>query len=119
ETGEAIPVTSNLRRVPALWNRFSDAGRKAGFTGWWASFPAERVKGYVVSDRIAYQLFGVKMDEKPEGKTWPPELFAEIRPLIVAPEAVPESLLRRFFDDPEALRTSDPDEREILQQFRT
>src|SRR5438093_12370234 len=27
ETGEAIPVTSNLRRVPALWNRFSDARR--------------------------------------------------------------------------------------------
>ena len=39
ETGEAVPVTSNLRRVPALWNRFSDAGRTVGFIGWWVKPP--------------------------------------------------------------------------------
>jgi hypothetical protein len=63
DTGAAVPVTSNLRRVPALWNILSDAGRTVGFVGWWASFPAEKVNGYIVSDRIAYQLFGVKADD--------------------------------------------------------
>jgi predicted AlkP superfamily phosphohydrolase/phosphomutase len=56
DTGAAVPVTSNLRRVPALWNILSGAGRTVGFVGWWASFPAEKVDGYIVSDRIAYQL---------------------------------------------------------------
>jgi len=54
ETGEAVPVTSNLRRVPALWNRFSDAGRTVGFIWWWASFPAEKVDCYVVSYRLSF-----------------------------------------------------------------
>ena len=119
ETGEAIPVTSNLRRMPALWNRLSDAGITVGFTGWWASFPAERVKGYLVSDRIAYQLFGMKMDSSPEGKVFPQDAYKDIAPLILAPENVPDSLLARFFDDPSVLRTSDPEELELIKQFRT
>lgn len=119
ETGEAVPVTSNLRRIPALWNRFSDDGRRVGFTGWWASFPAEKVDGFIVSDRIAYQLFGVKSDEKPEGKTWPPEAYDRIKSLIVKPETVPDALVLRFFDDPSILRTTDPEEQELLRQFRT
>jgi predicted AlkP superfamily phosphohydrolase/phosphomutase len=45
DTGAAVPVTSNLRRVPALWNILSSAGRTVGFVGWWASFPAEKVNG--------------------------------------------------------------------------
>src|SRR5262249_8415136 len=105
--------------VPALWNLLGDAGMKVGFVGWWASFPAERVNGYIVSDRIAYQLFGVKADEKAEGKTWPPNAFEEIRPLIVDPATVPDSLVARFIEDPSVLSTTDRDEQELLRQFKT
>ncbi len=119
DTGEAVPVTSNLRRVPAIWNIMSDAGISVGFVGWWASFPAERVKGYLVSDRIAYQLFGVKPDDKPEGKTWPPEAYERVKGLVVDPTTVSDDVMRRFFDDPSVLATGDPDEQELLKQFRT
>lgn len=119
DTGAAVPVTSNLRRVPALWNMLGDAGRTVGFVGWWASFPAERVNGYIVSDRIAYQLFGVKADEGAQGKTWPPEAFDTIKPLIVAPQAVTDAFAARFLDDPSVLQTTNPEYQELLRQFRT
>lgn len=118
DTGEAIPVTSNLRRVPALWNRFSDAGLRVGFVAWWASFPAESVNGYIVSDRVAYQLGEVKATPDDVGKMSPSEGFAQIVPLIVDPKTVPDSMIARFFEDPTVLSTEDPEEKELLRQFR-
>jgi len=50
ETG-TVPVSSSLRRVPALWNIASRARLRTAVLGWWASWPAEEVAGVVVSDR--------------------------------------------------------------------
>ena len=47
-----VPVTSDLRRVPALWNMLSSLGRRTIVVGWWATWPAEEINGVVVSDRI-------------------------------------------------------------------
>jgi len=52
--GQPTPITSTRRLVPALWNLASTYGRTSGFIGWYASFPAEEVKGFVVSDRLAF-----------------------------------------------------------------
>jgi predicted AlkP superfamily phosphohydrolase/phosphomutase len=49
-----IPVASNLRRVPALWNMLTTVGRRVGVVHWWASWPAEQVNGVVVSDRSTF-----------------------------------------------------------------
>jgi predicted AlkP superfamily phosphohydrolase/phosphomutase len=49
--GGTVPVSSSLRRVPALWNMASRAGLRTAVLGWWASWPAEEVAGVVVSDR--------------------------------------------------------------------
>jgi len=46
-----IPVSSTVRRVPAIWNMLSAAQRRVAVLGWWASWPAESVNGVVVSDR--------------------------------------------------------------------
>ncbi len=54
--GGQAPVPSSERRVAALWNVFSDAGRRVGVVGWWATWPAEEVAGTIVSDRVAPQL---------------------------------------------------------------
>src|SRR6185369_419980 len=50
QTGEQLPVTSQMRRVKALWNILSDTGRSTSVVGWWATWPAEPVRGTVVSD---------------------------------------------------------------------
>jgi len=46
-----VPVSSTLRRVPAIWNMASMVNRTVAVLGWWATWPAERVNGVVASDR--------------------------------------------------------------------
>jgi len=58
-TGRDLPVTSDKRKVKALWNILSAFGRRTGILGWWATYPAEWVDGLLVSERIGYQLFGM------------------------------------------------------------
>lgn len=54
--GTQAPVGSSNRRVAALWNLFSDVGRQVAVVGWWATWPAESVRGTIVSDQFAPQL---------------------------------------------------------------
>ena len=56
KTGEQLPVTSRMRRVKALWNIASDAGKSVAVVGWWATWPAERVNGTIVSDHACYHF---------------------------------------------------------------
>ncbi len=49
-TGDREPIGSDERRVPAVWNLASDAGRKVAVVGLWATFPAEQAKGLLVSN---------------------------------------------------------------------
>jgi predicted AlkP superfamily pyrophosphatase or phosphodiesterase len=63
KTGQQLPVTSQMRRVKALWNVVSDLGRKVAVVGWWATWPAETVNGTIVSDHTAYHFLF------PEGQT--------------------------------------------------
>ncbi len=46
-----IPVSSSVRRVPALWNMATRAGLRTAVFGWWATWPVERVTGVMVTDR--------------------------------------------------------------------
>jgi len=48
---EGIPLTSNVRRVPALWNILGDRGLPTLFFGWPVTWPAEPVTGEMISDR--------------------------------------------------------------------
>jgi tetratricopeptide (TPR) repeat protein len=69
-TGEREPITRAERRVPALWNMVSGAGRSAAVFGLWATWPAEPVDGLLVSDR----LFSFQSPEAapPPGIVYPP-----------------------------------------------
>lgn len=51
-----VPISSTVRRVPALWNMLSRRGRRVAVLGWWGSWPAEPVRGVVVSDRALLDL---------------------------------------------------------------
>jgi len=83
-TGGEAPVSSRWRKVKALWNIFTDAGRSSAFIAWWATWPAEPVNGYMVSDRVAYSLFGYEAAAGDRaGATFPPGYFQQIRPKIV------------------------------------
>ncbi len=119
--GDKVPVTSGLRRTRAVWNILSDAGVRVGVTGWWATYPAEKVDGFIVSDRIAYQLFGVHpaRDQVREGKVYPPDLDPLVQTLTVAPESIGVGEVGRYVrlsDDPESLPA---EQNKLIDDFRT
>jgi tetratricopeptide (TPR) repeat protein len=92
-TGEDIPATSSMRSAPALWNYASLVGLTSGFVGWLATYPAEEVEGFMVSDRVAYHMFDPawfrgRAEGSLEGLTYPAGLIDEIGPLLVRPEDV-------------------------------
>ncbi len=64
-----VPVSSTLRRVPALWNMVSAAGLEVAVLGWWATWPAEAVNGILVSDRALLEV---------QERVHPPEFLAAV-----------------------------------------
>lgn len=71
-TDRYVPVPGTDRRVPALWNLVSDAGDSVVSVKWFASWPAEKVNGAMLSPRLEAE------DDEP--RTYPRELYAEIDP---------------------------------------
>ncbi len=84
EPGSGTPYTSNTRRVPALWNLLGERGIPVGVVGWWVTWPAEAVNGHLVSAYSTVGLSTIKgtLFERLDRQTHPPELMAEIEPLI-------------------------------------
>ena len=75
DTGD-VPVSSAVRKVPAIWTMASAAQKRVSVLGWWASWPAEPVSGVVVSDRLLANM---------ENAVSPPE-FAEHFQTILSEE---------------------------------
>ena len=98
-------VTSNDRRSLALWNLLGPFGRSVGFAGWWATWPAEPVRGWILSDRMARSRFtewyeGARNDQL----TFPDGLAKELRPLAMDPLRPPMAEIAALADwSPEEL----------------
>lgn len=84
-TGQREPITSDERRVKAVWEMAGDMGREVAVFGLWATHPAEPVRGLMVSDR----LFSFQRQESsaPAGAVHP----AAEEPAILAARAEAES----------------------------
>src|SRR4029077_7640768 len=52
-SGQKLPISGRSRAVPAIWNVASASGATVGVVGWWATHPAEEVKGFFVSDHAS------------------------------------------------------------------
>ena len=119
-----VPVTSAERRVKALWNMASEAGRTVNVSGWWGTWPPEAVAGVMVSDRANYAFLQSWVEEQaiynlPTGTyTYPPEFLRRLDPYQRDLRRLPEAELERFahLDDrdrqelshPESLAKDDP-----------
>lgn len=101
---EMLLPTSNLRRVKAFWNILSDFDVSVGVVGWWASYPAEAINGFVISDQAntvrnkSYETaLGVKNLAEKRSMTHPPSLAEAIAETMALPSSVPPNELSRFF----------------------
>jgi pentatricopeptide repeat protein len=105
-TGEKIPITSTMRRVPALWNILGRYGLSSGFVGWLGTYPAEPVRGFMVSDRIVFHAFDPRWQEAEdqlapedtEGLAYPAGLINEIRPFILTCDDIGIGALKDFIE---------------------
>ena len=73
-------VESGDRRVPALWDIAGARDRSVGVVGWWCTWPAERVRGTMISDFLFFastrrllELERVPEDTLRAGAVYPPE----------------------------------------------
>ncbi len=99
-TGEQVPVTSNLRKVAAIWNLVSDAGLRVGIVGWWATWPPEPVTGYIISDRVAtnFTIITGSSNVINEGKVYPSDLWPSVEGRIVSADQIAVADLQFFLD---------------------
>lgn len=76
-TGKRVPVTSNMRKSKAFWNIFSENDISVGVVGWYVSWPAEKVNGFMISS-----YFGIREKQQP---TWKGTIY-EDTPHMVYPD---------------------------------
>lgn len=93
-----LPVTSTTRRTEAIWNILSGANISVGLVGYWASWPAEKVNGFILSDRFTYTLFNPRSSalSLQAGQTFPPELLDEVSSFCRLPDSITNEERSRF-----------------------
>jgi hypothetical protein len=77
------PASASLRSVKTFWNVASEKGLRVGVVNWWATWPAEAVNGWLVSDRTAFKI---EKGGAADREVYPPEAFDALRPLVDASE---------------------------------
>lgn len=80
------PYTSAQRRTKAIWNIASDYGLKTLCVGWWVTWPAEEIDGWMIAPystagQNAFNWKGSVRKDLPD-QTWPRALFDEIVPIV-------------------------------------
>ena len=118
--GRQALFTSQDRLVPAIWNMVDTRGGSVGIIGWWNTWPAEIVNGYIVSDLFASSLFKRNYAAfDTEGVASPPALIDELQPFSFDPAALRrEDLapLGEFSDAEWAVLSADDTERDFVRQ---
>jgi hypothetical protein len=105
------PVTALLRDEKTAWNVASDAGLRVGIVNWWASWPAEPLRGFVVSDRA---LFRLERGGAPDREAQPEDALDRLRPLLPAEPDRARRIDRFHFAAARALRGAEPPDLEAL-----
>jgi predicted AlkP superfamily phosphohydrolase/phosphomutase len=96
------PMNSTFRMSEAIWNILSRAGLTVGVMNWWASYPAEPVNGFVVTDYALYNktlqyILGADAGDDPQS-VFPPQLLPEITPYVIDPQNLPADSVVRFIN---------------------
>ena len=98
-TGQRRPITSDFRKVKALWNIFGDFGRRSAWVAWWASYPAETIDGVLVSDLLSSLVIksGPDAAARKPGVATPADYLPPRAGLLVPWQAIRREEVARFF----------------------
>lgn len=100
------------RRTPALWNILSDRRITSAFVGYWVTWPAEPIRGVMVSDRFVFNRQRIDKNENPGGEPGeieqqlqPPAMNVELSRLVMQPQDVTAAHMARFIRGAGALHS--------------
>jgi Type I phosphodiesterase / nucleotide pyrophosphatase len=106
------PPTAVLRGAKTFWNVASEKGLRVGVVNCWATWPAEAVNGYVVTDRA---LFKLEKGGPPDREVFPTGDFERLRPLLPEKSEDRAQALDRFHvAAARLLRTPSPPDLEVV-----
>ncbi|HXE62253.1 MAG TPA: alkaline phosphatase family protein [Bryobacteraceae bacterium] len=95
--GRDIQRISNLsRKCKAVWNILGQSGLRSIVVGWWPSYPAEPIRGVMVSDQ--FHRVSRKFESVP-GMVHPQDLAEPLAELRIEPEHLPADLMQFFVPD--------------------
>ncbi len=105
------PTSSSTRRCKALWNILAQSGKRCHAVGWYASHPAENIRGACVSELFHMAPAGSAPDAwpVPPGSVFPEHLAADLAELRFHPEEVIGDMLLPFVPTAAQLDQRDPD----------
>jgi len=86
ETPKESPTTSNLWRARPVWEILGSLGKKVGVVGWWTTWPAQPVNGFLVSDYAQYDMGS--WPPRDTRRTYPESLDSLAKALRRSPESV-------------------------------
>ena len=94
------PVTSTSRNCKAIWNILSQNGLRSNVVNWFASFPAEKINGVVVTDRYCTQA-SVQPAKRCVGPAMvhPSELVPALAELVVDPTRLDAETILSFIPE--------------------
>jgi len=95
---ERSVVTGSARRTQAFWNILSRFGVDVGLVRWWGAYPAEEIRGFVISEYFHRQV-RERFEPPLPNLTHPEELMSRLSSLVVLPEEIDDETLRQFVDD--------------------
>jgi predicted AlkP superfamily phosphohydrolase/phosphomutase/tetratricopeptide (TPR) repeat protein len=91
------PIASTSRTCKAIWNILTQAGLASNVVSWFASHPAEPIRGSIVSDRYAAQSAAWQEGAQlPAGTVHPASLAEQLAPFIVSPRDLDAAALLPF-----------------------
>jgi len=93
--GKLTEVQSVHWRALPVWSLLGSLGHPVGITGYWGTWPAYEVNGFLVSSRMGMR------DKRQDGDrlTWPPELAERLEPLAPGQQELEELLARLHYAD--------------------
>jgi predicted AlkP superfamily phosphohydrolase/phosphomutase/tetratricopeptide (TPR) repeat protein len=90
-SGGARPVNSSARRCKAIWNILNQSGLRPHVVNWFASYPAEPLRGVCVSNPVCQASLDI-----PAGAIHPPELQPVLAQLRLTPRDMSGNELALF-----------------------
>jgi len=90
DDGVTFPITSNYLAAVPVWDIMGEKGMVVAVAGWWATWPARPVNGFMVSDHVGISRWDLSTNYRKagftlHGDTYPASLLEEIQPYRRSP----------------------------------